>query len=57
MCVCVGDSQWFGGVNKPLYLYIVQVRVVNGVPPIGDYSFAKYNKVIIAPTSLTAAFL
>lgn len=24
---------------------INQVRVVNGVPPTGDYSFAKYNKV------------
>lgn len=23
-----------------------QVRVVNGVPPTGDYSFAKYNKVL-----------
>ena len=24
---------------------ILQVRVVNGVPPTGDYPFAKYNKV------------
>lgn len=24
---------------------MIQVRVVNGVPPTGDYSFAKYNKV------------
>lgn len=24
---------------------VLQVRVVNGVPPTGDYSFAKYNKV------------
>lgn len=23
----------------------LQVRVVNGAPPTGDYSFAKYNKV------------
>lgn len=23
----------------------IQVRVINGVPPTGDYSFAKYNKV------------
>jgi len=22
-----------------------QIQVVNGVPPTGDYSFAKYNKV------------
>lgn len=36
--------------NSPLFFfslehYIIQVRVVNGVPPTGDYSFAKYNKV------------
>lgn len=31
-----------------IYCYVsllLQVRVVNGVPPTGDYSFAKYNKV------------
>ena len=27
--------------------FFLQVRVVNGVPPTGDYSFAKYNKVNI----------
>lgn len=27
-------------------LHALQVRVVNGVPPTGDYSFAKYNKVL-----------
>lgn len=28
-----------------IFLFLLQVRVVNGVPPTGDYSFAKYNKV------------
>lgn len=27
-------------------LHDLQVRVVNGVQPTGDYSFAKYNKVL-----------
>lgn len=31
-----------------IYIYS-QVRVVNGVPPTGDYSFAKYNKVFSCP--------
>lgn len=31
-------------LNK-MVCQILQVRVVNGTPPTGDYSFAKYNKV------------
>nr|KYP65593.1 hypothetical protein KK1_011840 [Cajanus cajan] len=30
------------------------VRVVNGVPPTGDYSFAKYNKVNVSLLCLHA---
>lgn len=29
------------------FLLSSQVRVVNGVPPTADYSFAKYNKVLV----------
>lgn len=34
-----------GDLKEPSVFYTLQVRVVNGVPPTGDYSFAKYNKV------------
>lgn len=34
-----------GCVKDVTFTFNLQVRVVNGVPPTGDYSFAKYNRV------------
>lgn len=43
------DQLCFSKTQVPwLVFFFFQVRVVNGVPPTGDYSFAKYNKVCIS---------
>lgn len=45
MITCFDFCCWC--FRNPYVLSDLQVRVVNGVPPTGDYSFVKYNKVCV----------